>query len=83
MKAYTPISCNTYDQLEAIAVLRKTVELVYKDARLGTQTLKTQIKDLQTVDKVEYLITANQLKIRLDHLIRIDGNEVGESCAIY
>jgi len=82
MKAYTPISCSTYDQLEALAVLRKSVELVYEDEQSGLQTLETQIKDLQTINKVEYLITANELKLRLDQLVSIDGNEVGESCVI-
>ncbi|MGB0522713.1 MAG: hypothetical protein ACPGJS_07120 [Flammeovirgaceae bacterium] len=79
MKAYIPISCSIYDKLEHFATLGKTSEIVYVNALNNTETVFDKISNLITKDKVEYLITENGLTVRLDDLIRVNGEEVMNS----
>jgi len=70
---YLPIDCNFYDELEALATLKKKSEVVYKNS-IGVQ-VKTEgvIKTFFTINKEEFLELENSLVIRLDKLIRVNG----------
>lgn len=80
MSDYQPISCSVYDQLESLAVQKVYVTLVYQNETGEFLSLYTQIRDLQTRDRVEYLITTEGLAIRLDHLQTINQLPVSEAC---
>lgn len=82
MKTYQPINCNQYDKLEALATLQKKVVLVYQDKNGLVQQADTQIQDIFTKNGVEYLSTKQQLTIRLDQLLSIDGTPMATSCSI-
>lgn len=82
MSDYKPISCSVYDQLEALAVQRREVTLQFTDASGAEQLLTTGIKDLQTRDSVEYLITSSGIEIRLDRLHFVNQMPVSGSCAV-
>jgi Rho-binding antiterminator len=79
---YQPIDCNFYDILEANAVLRKQVEIIFLDEHKALQTVQAVIKDLYIKEKAEYMKLANEQEIRLDRLISVDGKELNGSCAI-
>jgi len=79
---YEPIDCNFYDILEANAVLRKQVEVVFINNKEEQQMIKTLIKDLYIKEKAEYMKLENGLEIRLDRLIAVDGKELNGSCII-
>ena len=62
--------CHFYDQLEAYATLKTEVSIAYKH-QTEIKAIVTKIKDLQTVNKQEFLITQKNITIRLDHIISI------------
>jgi len=81
MKPYQPIDCNFYDILEATAVKRKVVKIEYSEAE-ELKTIQTRILDLYTLKSVEYAVLENNLTIRLDQLISVDGEKLDGFCAI-
>lgn len=80
MPAYKPISCDFYDELEAVALHRSNNEIVYRDAQ--GQELKTTgiITGLTTVNKEEFLTLDNGLVIRLDQLVSLNGIVLANYC---
>lgn len=74
-KDYRPIDCNYYDELVLLAMRKKSVEIIYKKES-DKITIVSIIKDITTKDKIEYVILENDLKIRLDNLIKVDGKTV-------
>lgn len=88
-KKYIPINCNLYDQLEAYAVKRTPVEIDYLTEDGSTKTRSVIFVNFKIENDGEYgFLQSNgeELKIRLDRILTIDGNnlkdEFGESCAI-
>lgn len=81
---YQPIDCNFYDILEANAVLRKQVEIIFINKNEEQQRIQAIIKDLYIKEKAEYMKLADGREIRLDKLIAVDGEELKAygSCTI-
>lgn len=77
---YQPINCSYYDELEAIATLRKMVEVEYYDNNLPVKVNNVGINDLFTKESEEFVVLTNGLTIRLDRLIQVDGKPVILSC---
>lgn len=75
-KNYKPIDCNYYDELVLLAMRKKSVEIFYKDESNDTLRIVSIIKDITTKNKVEYIVLEDELQIRLDHLIKVDGKTV-------
>ncbi len=80
MSKYIPINCNYYDELEAIATLRKKVEVEYYENDQPITVQGVQIKDLYTKNKEEFIVFDNGLTLRLDYLIKVDGKPVILAC---
>lgn len=77
---YRPINCSYYDELEAIATLRKRVAVIY-EGKQGQQKLEAVgIVNLYTKNKEEFVVLTNGQTIRLDHLISVDGKPVIKAC---
>ena len=78
---YVPINCSYYDELEAIATLRKKVTVEYYDENGKEMSIdKVGIKDLYTKKKEEFVVLDNGMTLRLDYLIKVDGKPVIYSC---
>lgn len=77
---YKPINCSYYDELEAIAILRKKVEVVYFEDDSPVKVINVGIINLYTKKKEEFVVLSNGLTIRLDRLIQVDGKPVVLSC---
>ena len=77
---YTPINCSYYDELEAIATLRKSVEITYYENEAPSTLENVQIKNLYTKNKEEFVVLSNGLTLRLDYLISVDGKAVIYGC---
>ena len=80
MSKYTPISCSFYDELEALATLRKSCLIQYRDAQGELQHQNAIIKDFFIRDKVEYMLLDNGDTIRLDYLVEVDGKVLNKYC---
>ena len=76
---YTPVSCDFYDELEALATMRKSCEIIFMNNG-GRSQIRSSIADLYTREKVEYLKTESGLEIRLDNLIQVDGKIASNYC---
>jgi len=70
-ETYIPISCNLYDEFEALATLGKQVHIHYDLDQIRT-CVEGFIKDFRIRNKVEYMILESGLEIRLDHLISVN-----------
>jgi Rho-binding antiterminator len=76
---YKPISCDFYDELEALATRKKTCDIVFFNNG-GRSEVRGEIADLYTREKVEYMKTSAGLEIRLDQLIEVDGKIASNYC---
>ena len=63
------VSCDFYDELEIKATYGKELKITYLNADGKESIINSQIKNLQTVNKKEFLITKEGERIRLDHII--------------
>ena len=72
---YRPIDCNFYDYFEAFATQGVLCSIYYLDEHSQMQRTEDYIKTLITQSTSEYLILNSSLKIRLDHIYRINGLE--------
>jgi Rho-binding antiterminator len=80
MESYIPINCDFYDELEALATLKKPAEIVFITENEGKLTVKGVITDLFIRDKVEFMSLDNGLEIRLDKLLSVNGKEPNTYC---
>jgi Rho-binding antiterminator len=88
-EVYVPINCYLYDQLEAFAVLKTAVTVVYDMEGESTLLEHACFTDFVTQKDGEYgYISSNEnnFKIRLDKLVSLNGSNVkdefGHSCKI-
>jgi Rho-binding antiterminator len=72
MNKYIPISCNFYDELEALATLGKSAHIHYLDDDENKVCLEGKIKDFILKEKVEFMVTTNDVLIRLDKLVSVN-----------
>lgn len=77
---YKPINCNYYDELEAIATLKKKVLVKYQEKDQTLEAPDVRILDLYTKNKEEFVVLDNGRTIRLDYLIEVDGKAVILAC---
>lgn len=76
MTAYRSVSCDFYDELEALATLRRPCTLQYHTETGEKTRTEGQIMDLFSVEKAEYLRLRDGTEIRLDRLIAVDDKSV-------
>ena len=75
MTDYVPIDCGYYDELEALATLRQASQIIFLSEFGETLSITSLIKDFFIVDKVEYMLLATGIEIRLDRIISVNGLE--------
>ena len=79
-RKYVPISCSFYDELEAIAVQKKTSLIQYLNENGEALEAIGTIKDLFIDNKVEYMLLDNDQRIRLDTLLSVNGKALKNYC---
>lgn len=80
---YLPIDCSYYDRLEAWATLREDCSIIWSDQEGVNHLIKSRIFDLILKGGVEYLVAENDLYLRLDHLVSVNGIPVPKgSCQV-
>lgn len=79
-REYKKVSCDFYDELEALTIMRKTCKIEYWNEN-GIKTIThDQIRNLYSKEGIEWLETAKGLKIRLDELIKVDEKMPFNQC---
>lgn len=70
---YRPIACDFHDELCLLALRRRVCEIVYRDSAGREARLEDRIEDVYTEGGEEFLRLAGGGIIRLDRLVRVDG----------
>jgi len=79
---YQPINCHYYDLLELVALRRSLVEVRYRDQRGNEKVQQVCIEDLWAKEGEEFMRMSDEVVIRLDQLISVDGQARPETgCA--
>lgn len=78
-KTYQPVSCDFYDELTWIVLQNKPVVITYLQDMVPITTLVI-LRDIQTKNKAEYVITDSGLEIRLDYLVEVNGKFLINYC---
>jgi len=71
MNTYTPIDCSYHDYLLELATFKKVVTIVYLENNDKREVI-SKIVDVYTKKGAEFLVTENDLTIRLDQLISVN-----------
>ena len=64
---YQPISCNLYDRIESLAVLKKNIKIILINDDKTEELIEGKISDVFSKDSAEFLVI-NDSKIRLDKI---------------
>ncbi|GAB4538945.1 MAG: hypothetical protein Tsb0014_28890 [Pleurocapsa sp.] len=75
MSDYTPASCELYDQLEAIATLKKECYLSYRDGNGQLAQVQGQIVDVYASDNADWCKLSDNTVIRLDRIESFAQNQ--------
>ena len=70
---YVPINCSYYDELEALATLKRKSVIQYHDLDGNETKIEGIIKDFRADNGVEYMIMEDGKEIRLDKLYAVNG----------
>ena len=81
MHPYKLVACSFHDELEAIATLRQTVPIVYRDTEDQVQTVNSQIIDVYSANRADYLKLKDGTVIRLDYLVSVNDKPIKFSSA--
>lgn len=71
---YKPISCSLYDRIESLAVLKKSIRIIFINDDKTEEIIDGQIKNVFSRDNAEFLLINNS-EIRLDQIKSISENE--------
>jgi len=81
-KSYRPVSCDFIDQVEILALRKKSVRITYSDSNDVSQ-ISDVIATWYTKEKVEYLQTTSGIHIRMDDIIDINGLTNEGTCHVF
>jgi Rho-binding antiterminator len=76
MSDYCLVDCDFHDQLEALATLRQTCHITYRDVSGAIAEVQEQIVDIYAANKADFLKLKDGTEIRLDHLISINDTPI-------
>lgn len=74
MSNYTPVSCDLYDQLEAIATLKQECTLTYKQENGQLAKATGRIVDVYAIDGADWCKMSDDTVIRLDKIEEFESN---------
>ena len=75
---YKPVNCSFVDWVEHYATLRTEVNVVYTDAAAARVSTTSRIKTWVLESGIEYLVLADDYRIRLDHVISIEDKVLAD-----
>ena len=79
---YKPIDCGVYDQLEVLAMRRTPCVVEFRDDDGSEETIEGPIVDVFSKAGEEFVKLSGDRFVRLDHLVRINGQAISGSCEI-
>ena len=80
MNQYKVINCSFHDELEALAILRQMCKIIYQTEDDTILEVDSQIVDVYAANQEEFIKLKDGNKIRLDHLISVNGKSIQFAC---
>jgi len=71
---YRPVDCGFHDRLLALATLRTSCEVVYRDEGGRGRRTAGVIADVYTKGDEEFLLLEDGTRVRLDRLVSVGGH---------
>lgn len=71
MHPYQLIACSLHDELEALATLRQTCEIQYRQADGAGHTVTSKIVNVYSRNRADFIQLQDGTVIRADHLISV------------
>ena len=81
-KPYQPIDCGVYDQLEVLAMRRSACRIEFLDDAGSCRTIESPVVDVFAKSGEEFINLIDGRHIRLDRLIRLNGESISGTCGI-
>lgn len=75
---YQPVGCAVQSVLRNFQQSGQLIELVYRDEAGQIQTVHEVVRDLFSRAGEDFMLTGRGKLVRLDHLILVDGQPLGE-----
>ncbi len=79
---YKPIDCNLYDEVVLLIMRKQKIKIDYQNEAGEDLKAETTLKDVFARDGEEFILLENGEVIRLDRLVKIDGQEFEGYCGI-
>lgn len=76
MDEYRIVDCDFHDQLEELATLHQTCQIVYKTEAGNQLKVDDQIVDVYSEHHAEFLKLKSGPTIRLDHLVSVNDQPI-------
>lgn len=76
MNAYTPVSCDFHNELEALTTLRQESRIVFRNAANELIEVQGRIVDIYAANKADFLKLKDGTEIRLDRIVSLNGRQV-------
>jgi Rho-binding antiterminator len=76
MNAYSPVSCDFHDQVEALATLHKHCQIHYRNSTDDVVQTEGEIVDVYAAQGADFLKLKDGTEIRLDRITAIDNKPV-------
>jgi Rho-binding antiterminator len=76
MNDYYLVDCDFHDQLEALATLRQMCQICYSTITGEIVEVQSQIIDVYSANKADFLKLKDGTEVRLDHLVSVNGQPI-------
>ncbi len=80
MSQYIPVTRSVKEHLEELIVLNKQCTLQFRTDSQAIISVQTNLLDLYTEERTEYLMTVEGLRIALEDLVDVDGMQAHSTC---
>ncbi|MFK7807933.1 MAG: Rho-binding antiterminator [Saprospiraceae bacterium] len=79
---YKPIDCNIYDELVLLIMRKRKIKLEFLNGKDATTEAETVLTNIYTKEGEEFITLQNGKDIRLDKILKIDGEEFQGTCGL-
>lgn len=70
------VACSFHDELEALATLQQSCQVIYRDSEGGQHAVTTKIIDVYAEMGADFMKLHDGTVIRIDHLISVNEKQI-------
>ncbi len=76
MNSYRLVACSFHDELEALATLHQSCQIMYRNSEGHQQSVLSTIVDVYAAAGADYIKLQDGTVIRIDHLISVNDTPI-------